>query len=165
MQSQCTIKRVKKQCLSPISYALQLYNNPDFFFFYIYNFFPFHIFFQVTGVLLNERTQDAEYIEAVLRMVKKGERKKNSIEKKSIFMRKSALQQCNVISNSLKLPVKGCIIVRELHTRRCKQELMCLSVLCIKFREQGTIVKHVYIVSIKKIQYFFNDLTIHHKNN
>ena len=32
-----------------------------------------------------------------------------------IFIRKSALQKCNVISKSLKLSDKGSIIVQELH--------------------------------------------------
>ena len=61
------------------------------------------------------------------------------------FIRKTTLQDCDVNSDSLKLADKGSIIVRELHTRRCKQELMCHSFLSIKLREQGTIVKHVYI--------------------
>ena len=40
-----------------------------------------------------------------------------------------------------------------------------LSFLSIKFREHGTIVKHVYIVSIKRTLYFLNDLTIRHEND
>ena len=60
-----------------------------------------------------------------------------------IFIRKSALQECNVVSDSLQLTDKDSVIVRELHARQCKQGLRLLSFISIKFREQGTIVKRV----------------------
>ena len=50
------------------------------------------------------------------------------------LQRSRAMQECNVISDLLKLPDNGNIIVRELHTRECKLGAFLLFLLSSEIR-------------------------------